>query len=133
MKPTVSQYAHTLRELSREASPSECQSIAKNFLKLLRQKKETKKWPLILKKVEALEAWASGTVPMRVTTARSLGERERGEIEALAKSLFETQEVMIEYWVDESVQGGAVFRTDEQMIDASVRGKLKRLHQALLQ
>ncbi len=60
MKPTSSQYAHALLELSQESTASEQASVAQRFLAFLTRQREVKKLPAILRNLQRLTDMADG-------------------------------------------------------------------------
>jgi F-type H+-transporting ATPase subunit delta len=86
--------------------------------------------PPILVEFEHLVREARGVLEADVTVARPLTEAERQEILQRLRTLT-GKEVQIQVGVDPAILGGVVVRIGDQVIDASVAGRLDRLRQDL--
>lgn len=132
MRTTVSQYAKALLELAQGKSASDQQKIAGDFSVFLRRKGESRKLPRIIQKAEQLQNIQTGTQRATLTTAFPLEEGSTQKIEAFAKKVFKTESITLEKKIDTSLLGGFVLKTDNQMIDASVAGKMKHVRNLLI-
>ena len=132
MRTTVSQYAKVLLELSRGKSASDQRKIAEDFAVLLRRKGESKKLPRIIEKAGRLDDVQAGLRRATVTTAFPLREGSTRKIEAFAKKVFGTEEIILEKKVDASVLGGFILKTDNQMVDASIARKMNHVRNLLI-
>lgn len=72
-----------------------------------------------------------GVSEVQVTTARTLDEKERGELEAQIGKLTGTR-VHASFTQDSSILGGAIIRLGSTVYDGSVRGRLDKLKEALI-
>ena len=72
----------------------------------------------------------SNTVRARVTSAVELTESEKIKV---SDKLFTLtgQTAMIRYEVDPDILGGIIIETDEQIIDGSVRRRLKEIKEVI--
>lgn len=88
--------------------------------------------PEIAAQFEQLKRESERVLQVRVKTAVAL---EASQAEAIKASLAKrfARDIVIESSIDPSVLGGAVIDAEGLVIDASVRGKLERLQQALAQ
>ena len=142
MKPTASQYAHALIELSHEGSDSAQAEVAARFVALLRRRRETRKLPAILRHLERLTDAAAGVQRARVTTAEPLSDAALATLtEQLAPLLAPrnsvlgqaTEHFIIDQHLDPSVLGGVSIRTETELFDTTVRRQLRELQKALTQ
>lgn len=123
---TTDQKAAVLLELCQEQLTEDGQ----NFIKALSDNRRLPLLPVIAELYEALKAEREKTVVARVTSAYELSsEQQKTLADALSKRL--DLEVVIETEIDESLIGGVIIRTDDIVIDGSVRGKLAKLAEAL--
>jgi F-type H+-transporting ATPase subunit delta len=102
----------------------------RNFLLILSEQKRL----ILLPEVSALfrlyRADLERTVSLQVNTALELTEEQQKKlVEALTRKL--ERKVDLETSVDPSLIGGAVIRSGDMVIDASVRGKLAKMAKAL--
>ena len=132
MRPTVSQYARSLEELSVSAPASEMARIAKNFFGLLKRRGEGKKIPAIMEQLEKIDAEKEGRMRIIVRVAHEADKETKEKLIAQAKKLFPDKKVELEYVVDKTVIGGAVFRTDEVLYDATLSTEVTNFKKAIL-
>ena len=98
----------------------------KNFVKVLAQAGRLVLAPQIYSLFEQKRAEAESIVEVEVTSAYALDEAEKNKLaEAMAKRL--GRKIEINTSTDESLIGGAVIRAGDSVIDASVKGSLKKL------
>lgn len=98
----------------------------KNFVKVLAQAGRLVLAPHIYTLFEQKRTEAESIVEIEVTSAYALDETEKNKIsEAMAKRL--GRKIEINTSTDASLIGGAVIRTGDSVIDASVKGRLKKL------
>ena len=84
----------------------------------------------IYKIFELLKANHEKTMDVEVTSAFEMSDEDGNKLsEALKKRL--QREISLTATVDHSLIGGIVVRTEDTVIDNSVRGKLDRLAQVL--
>jgi F-type H+-transporting ATPase subunit delta len=75
---------------------------------------------------EVLKANHEKTIDVEVVSAYSMSEQEQSELKtALDRRLQRT--VALETTTDSDLLGGVVIRTEDMVIDDSVRGKLQKL------
>ena len=133
MKPTASQYAHALIELSHEGSDSAQADVATRFVALLRRRRETRKLPAILRHLERLTDAAAGVQRAQVTTNESLNDASVAALTQQVKRLLSTDTVILTQNVDPGVLGGVLVKTYTELFDATVRRQLRELQKALTQ
>lgn len=102
----------------------------KNFVHLLAENKRLLLLPAISEQFDVLKANQEKTLDVEVTTAYELSSET---LDTLAQSLKQRLQcaVNLNTNVDQSLLGGAVIRTDDTVIDSSVRGKLVKLAESM--
>lgn len=102
----------------------------RNFVHLLAENKRLSLLPEISVLFEELKAQQESTVQVVVETAFELSQEQK---DALIKSLQTKlgRSVTMETVLDKSLLGGVVIRADDLVIDASVRGRIAKLAEAL--
>jgi F0F1-type ATP synthase delta subunit len=132
MKPTASQYAQAFLALYRETPAPERERVSRGFFELLRRRKETKKLPSIMKRLERLMEEQDGVKRVRSVSAYPLDKKELEEIAEQAQRIFQAEKVVLEPTVNPEARGGIVLRTETEMADLSVKGKMEGLRSVLL-
>lgn len=102
----------------------------KNFLFALSENDRLKLLPSIAELFEVLKAQLEHTVEVEVESAFELGNEQQDKLaQALSKKL--DRQVNLKAKTNPELIGGAVIRTQDLVIDASVRGKLSKLAEKL--
>lgn len=97
-----------------------------NFVAILVQANRLLVVPQIAELYEKLKAEAEGTAEVKVISAYPLDDKQKETIrEVMSKRLGKKIEITTD--VDESLIGGAIIRSGDSVIDASLRGSLKQL------
>jgi F-type H+-transporting ATPase subunit delta len=98
----------------------------KNFIHLLAETKKLNALPDIYKLFIAMRAQYEKTLTVQVISAIKLDEKYQKKLaDALTKRW--KQQVSLECSVDPNLLAGVMIRTDDKVIDGSVRGKLDRM------
>ncbi|MCL7942756.1 F0F1 ATP synthase subunit delta [Marinobacter sp. ATCH36] len=101
-----------------------------NFLSILAENRRLALLPAISELFSLYRADLERTVKMQVSTAFEMtAEQQQKLIDALSRKL--ERKVELESSVDQSLIGGVVIRTGDLVIDASVRGKLAKMANAV--
>ncbi len=101
-----------------------------NLLRILTSKHRMQLLPSIVSEFEHQVRSARGVLEAEVTVARPMTDGEQQEIQQRLRALT-GKDVQIHMAVDPSILGGVVVRIGDQVIDASVEGRLDRLRQEL--
>lgn len=101
-----------------------------NFLALLAEHGRLALLPEVLAQFEQLRAEDERTLKVRVRTAVDMDETQVQRLQAALKARFK-RDIAIEQQLDTALIGGAVIDAGDEVIDASLRGKLKRMGSAL--
>lgn len=121
-------------EQKAEAMISVCdeqmEETSKNFIALLAENQRLALLPEIAAQFEQLKANQQHSVEVSVTTAFDLGEQQQQKLtQALSSKL--GREVSLTAEVDKSIIGGVIVRTEDLVIDGSVRARLAKLAEAM--
>lgn len=127
-------YAAVLWELVRGAqSEEEKANIAKAFAAYLHARRQTGLVPKIHKALTALEQKKNGVIDVEAVSAVEIADEEKerviGAIAGFLKK--DIAQVDARFSVDDSLLGGLVVRTNEMIIDGTVRMKLEKLKKVL--
>lgn len=102
----------------------------RNFINLLAENKRLPVLPEISVLFDRLKAEQQKSVQIHVTSAFKLTKEQQTKLaQAIGKKL--DREVEISADVDKALIGGVVVRTEDLVIDGSVRGKLQKLAEAM--
>jgi F-type H+-transporting ATPase subunit delta len=102
----------------------------KNLIHLLAENDRLTLLPEMSKQFEQLKAVLQQSVDIEVTTAYELDEQQQQKLtQALSAKL--GRDVKMTTEVDQTILGGVVIRTQDLVIDGSVRARLAKLAEAL--
>ncbi|WP_286240634.1 F0F1 ATP synthase subunit delta [Neptuniibacter halophilus] len=108
----------------------EADEAGKNFLKLLADNKRLAILPEVSAQFAKLKAEQEKSLDIEVTTAFELQDEQQEKLAQALKTKL-GREVVLTSQVDKSILGGAVVRTDDLVIDGSVRARLAKLAEAM--
>lgn len=98
-----------------------------NFLKLLVDRGRILFLAAVLKQYQMLLRQLRKTVLAEVTAAVELSEAQQSSIRERVKAMTEAEQVDLEVNLDSELLGGVIIRVGSQVVDASLRGQLRRL------
>lgn len=94
-----------------------------NFVRLLAENRRLSVLPEIVKQFEVMKAAREGVLEARVATAFELSAAQLDGLKAKLESKF-GRKINIAQAVDTALIGGVVIQVGDEVLDASVRGKL---------
>lgn len=104
-----------------------------NFINLLADKGRLNVLPGVFVEFEKLLEAHSNVVRAAVTSAAPLTDAQREDVFAFVeKNVANASEIVLDEYVDESLMAGVQVRVGDMQYDASVKGKLNGMRQALL-
>ena len=121
-KRTNRQYAQILWDSTLDAKGKDLEEILKNFVLLLVKEQKFKQTDKIIVEFEKYAKKQSGIVEIEVTTASEIGNKTLSEI----KKVF-GDKVEAENKIDKSILGGVIVKTEDKILDGSLRTQLKNL------
>ncbi len=130
MRPTVSQYAEALELLSQEGMSTP--HVIRNFLGFLKRRGELTKASSVVEQMEKNTLEQSGILRVVVTTAHEAGADMRALLLGQAEKIFSGKSVELQYEVNPALIGGARFRADETLYDATVSAELRALKKVII-
>lgn len=99
----------------------------RNFLMLLVDKGRIVLVEPILQQFQALVRELKQTVLAEVTSAIELTDEQKDTVRQKVKSMTNAQSVEIETQVDPDLIGGVIVKVGSKVLDASIRGQLRRI------
>lgn len=113
-----------------ELCADELNDKGKNFVNLLAENKRLVLLSAISEQFDALKANQEKTLNVEVTSAYELSSETLDKLADSLKTRLQ-RDIILNTNVDQSLLGGAVIRTDDTVIDSSVRGKLVKLAESM--
>ena len=103
---------------------------AGNFIQILAEQDRLELLPQIHTLYQLMKANHEKTLDVELTSAYALDDEEGQRIQKVLQEKLQ-RDVRLESKVDPSLLGGAIVRTEDTVIDYTVRGKLAKLAQAM--
>lgn len=126
-KNSIHDYAKALYELTNDLKGNDLKQALQAFAQLLYTKNILSKSELILKEYEALAKKAEGVRVISVTTARPI---DKETLEHIKKAFGGKVEATTT--IDERLLGGLVVKTENEILDASLKTQLRLLQEHLV-
>lgn len=115
-----------LDQISNDLNP-----LFANFLKLLVDKGRINFVTTILKRYQELLRQLRKTVLAEVTATVELSDAQKDQIRQKVATMTGAQQVDLEVTLDPDLLGGVIIKVGSQVVDASLRGQLRRLSMQL--
>ena len=130
-KEQIKYLAQALFNVSKAKTPKQLDHITDNLLKLLRAQGRLGDLAEIIQSVKDLQLSQQGKAKIKVSSTYLLKDAELKLVAKLAKQLSD-QEAELEQKIDDSLIGGVVLRHQDKLIDLSIRNKINKLNEALI-
>lgn len=108
----------------------ELEPKGQNFIRLLAENKRLVLLPEISELFDILKANQQKSVDVEITTAFEISSEISDKLASALKDRLQ-RDIRLATSVDKTLIGGAVIRAGDTVIDSSVRGKLKKLAEAM--
>jgi F-type H+-transporting ATPase subunit delta len=132
MKISIKQYAQALYELTLGKSESEINVVIEKFVKELAKNNQIKLSTKILDKFEQMYNKENGIIEAQVTSAFKLEGVEIEKLKAYLLEKYSAKEIIFNNKIDENIKGGVIIKVGDELIDASIAGKLRSLKESLV-
>jgi F-type H+-transporting ATPase subunit delta len=132
MRITSAQYAKSLYEATAEKSHAEVDVLVSNFVKVLSKNGQMRLKNEIMRKFETVSNMKNGIVVAEVSSREELSAETVEKLTTFIKEKYSAKEVVIKNMVDEKTQGGVIVKVGDEIMDASVKGQLKKMRNILV-
>lgn len=131
MKITVTQYANTLYELTDGKSKQDIDGVVAVFLKVLKKNGQLKMAGKIIAKFNDLYNQKHGIAEAEITSREALDKDVSNKLRNYVSTKYKAKEVVIKNKIDENIKGGVIIKVGDEIVDASISGKLNDLKNRL--
>ncbi len=131
MKISTLQYASTLFDLTENKSQEEVLDVVSKFAEQLKKDGQLKNADKIMEKFSDLYNSKNEIVVTEVCVRRDVSQDVLKDIEEFVKRKYGAKKVELKIVVDENIKGGIVLRVGDEVMDASVGGRLEKLRKLL--
>ena len=128
MKISAKQYANALYELTLNKSESDIDVVIDKFSKELVRNNQLRLISKVIEKFEQIYNEKNGIVNVEITSARDLGEAQLDDVKEFLKEKYKAKNIVLETKINKDIKGGVIIRVGDEVVDASISGKLKKLN-----
>jgi len=133
MKISPKNFAEAVYETTEGKSGQDLEVTLKRSVKILKDKRMLNKSKEVLNALQNIFDKKTGTVRMKVTTAKHLGEGEKSKLGNEIKEKYKAQKVIGEFFEKEELLGGRRVEVEDEVFDNTYRTKLQELEKFLIQ
>jgi len=123
--------AETKKGVLQQLAQEQVHAYTLNFLMLLVDRRRIFLLEDICKQYQAMVRKRNNAVLAEVTSTVELSDEQRQTVVEKVKAMTGAQQVDLETSIDQDLIGGVVIKVGSQVLDASIRGQLRRLTNAL--
>jgi F0F1-type ATP synthase delta subunit len=114
-------------------SGQELTSTLKRSAQILKDKRMLGKSNEVLSALQNIFDKKTGTVRIKVTTAKSMESSNRSKLEGAIKEKYKAQIVIGEFFEKEELLGGMKIEVKDEVLDSTYKNKLQKLENFLIQ
>ncbi len=123
--------ARAIYLVSKDKSRAEQSVISGKIVKFLFKKRMLSKASDILSRLNVIINKEEGRVVAKVSSAKKLDHQSKTYLEHILKKRYAAKEIFLDENLDEKLLGGLKIRVNDEVIDLSVRNKIKKLQEYL--
>jgi len=127
MKTTNKQYAHALYEVAKNLTGADLSAVIENFVKVLARDHKLRQTDSIIAEFEAYAKKQVGIVNIEITSAVKLDSSIINKIKKVFGDKVESMEL-----VDQGLLGGVSIKTEDKILDGSIKMQLQNLKRQLV-
>jgi F-type H+-transporting ATPase subunit delta len=131
MRITAKQLAETLFELTDKKSESEAKKNILQFTDFIVRKKKLKELGKIIENFGRYYNQENSIIEAEVITAEKIEAKTLKSISNYIKMNYKVDKIMLRNEIDKKIKGGFVLKVNDEIWNASVKGKLEALKKAI--
>ncbi len=108
-------------------------AVLKRSAEMIQKKRMLSKSGEILSTLQNIFDKKTGTIRMKVTTAKKIGSTEREKLEHEIKEKYKAKSVLSEFFEKEELLGGIRVEVGDEVLDTTYKNKLEQLESFLIQ
>jgi len=125
--------AEAVYEATENKSGQDLVAALKHSAQTIKDKRMLGKSNEILFALQNIFDKKTGTIRMKVTTAKSLELNKRSKLEDEIKEKYKAQNIISEFFEKEELLGGIKIEVGDEVLDNTYKNKLQRLEKFLIQ
>jgi len=123
--------ANAIYAVSKEKKGEELSDMFKKVVDFLNRKRLLSRAPDILGKLDKIINLKEGKILVKILSAKKLSEKTKKELSFLLEKRYKAKEILFEEKLDEKLLGGMKLEINDEIIDLTIRNKLKKLQEHL--
>lgn len=131
-KFSTNNIAHAIYAATKDKEGKDLDVVIKNTAQMLKNKHLLSRSPDILKKLEEIIDKENGIVKAEVHSKEKLSKKMTEEVGELIRKRYKAKEIMIYHTEDKKLLGGIRIQVGEEIIDLTLKNKLKQLQDYLI-
>lgn len=131
MKISAIQYSKSLYELTAGKSRQDIDNIIVKFTQLLIKNHQLRLADKIIEKFSDIYNKKNGIIEAEITTRDEASAEARTQVLTYLRNKYKAKEVILNNKIDKNIKGGIVIKVGDEIVDASISGKLRSLKSSL--
>ncbi len=123
--------ARAIYLVSKEKTHAELHEVNGKVVKFLARRRLLSKSPDILERLNKIINHETGRIVVKIQSARKLKEELKKELITFLKKRYKMKEVILKEELDEKLLGGIRIEINDEIIDLTVKNKIKKLQEHL--
>jgi F-type H+-transporting ATPase subunit delta len=124
--------AHAIYLVSKEKTHVELHEINNKVIKFLVRRRLLSKTKDILERLDKIINHENKKIVVKVLSAKKLKEESKQELVFFLKKRYAAKEVTLVETIDEKLLGGVRIEVNDEIIDLTVKNKIKKLQEHLI-
>jgi F-type H+-transporting ATPase subunit delta len=124
--------AHAIYLVSKEKTHAELHEINNKVIKFLARRRLLSKTKDILERLDKIINHENKKIVVKVLSAKKLKEESKQELIFFLKKRYAVKEVTLVETIDEKLLGGVRIEVNDEIIDLTVKNKIKKLQEHLI-
>jgi len=124
--------AHAIYLVSKDKTHAELHEVNSKVMKFLVRRRLLSKSRDILDRLDKIINHESEKIVVKVLNARKLKEESKKELTFFLKERYKVKKVVLLEILDEKLLGGVRLEIDDEIIDLTVKNKIKKLQEYLI-
>lgn len=132
MRVTAKQCAQVLYELTEGKQKADIEKSVKDFVACLAENRKLKIAEKIIDNFAKIYNQKKRIVEAEVISRKKLDEELMKKIKHFVREKYGAKEVVLKNIINENIRGGIILKVRDEILDASISGKLKTLEKILI-
>ncbi|MBK5215483.1 MAG: F0F1 ATP synthase subunit delta [Candidatus Pacebacteria bacterium] len=129
---SINNIASAIYESSIGKDGAELDDIMKKAVSVISQKNLLSKSKEIIIQLEKIVDKKEGTIRAKISSKIKLNEKITNEIEDFIKKRYSAKKIVLEFEIDDKLLGGIKIEVGDEIIDTTLKNKIKKLQNYLI-